>query len=497
MDTYFLSTEVEVRLSTEAESPTQRWMQVPGSGIVRPAYVMLAGDTATIADGLVPARHSMLMVQYGAAHSDLSPDGAGLSIWIESGNLREQIGAVVVAARGDGILPREAWFSLGDWAGKQCRVVLHADAGPQGDARGDWIALYELAVAPTEAMALTRARAYRTERTRNELAHFAHVYDHAMYAVEAPKPDRGIPCTRLYELLAGATGDAHGMQAIVGATDSVPEERRRDAYHFAHTLLAGALGTRPPDFPARLRARHHAVGRPLEILSLCCGAARIEASIAKSAGVPAQWTLMDLNENLLYAAAANFPPGSDIRLVVGDLNDLRDYGHRYDVIACVSGLHHIVELERVIGFVRDALVDGGEFWSIGEAIGRNGNRLWPNDYAAANIIFRGLPERLRLNRATGQVDDDLPDIDCSSGTFEGIRSEDIEPLLSRFLEPVELYRRNCFLWRIVNLAYADNYDLTDETDLQLMRGAVCAELEHFRSGGRATELHGVFRRPGY
>jgi hypothetical protein len=183
------------------------------------------------------------------------------------------------------------------------------------------------------------------------------------------------------------------------------------------------------------------------------------------------------------------------RLIVGNLNDVRDFGARYDVIMCVSGLHHIVELERVFGFVRAALTDGGEFWSIGEAIGRNGNRLHDRDYDAANRFFAALPERLRRNRHTGQVDDNLPNVDCAEATFEGIRSEDIEPLLGRFLVPVDVYRRNCFLWRLVNLAYSDNYDLSQPDDLAWVKAAVRAEIAHFNAGGRATELHGVFRKP--
>ncbi len=118
---------------------------------------------------------------------------------------------------------------------------------------------------------------------------------------------------------------------------------------------------------------------------------------------------MDISEPLLRSAAANFPANAKPNLIVGDLNRIRDYGQSYDIVICVSGLHHIVELESVLKFVHDVLAESGEFWSIGEAIGRNGNRLWARDYEVANTFFRELPDRLRQNRISGNVDDNLPD----------------------------------------------------------------------------------------
>ena len=182
------------------------------------------------------------------------------------------------------------------------------------------------------------------------------------------------------------------------------------------------------------------------------------------------------------------------KLIVADLNEVEDFGERFDVVMCVSGLHHIIELERVADFIQQVLVDDGEFWSIGEAIGRSGNRLWQEEYAVANAFFRSLPERLRRNRLSREPDSDLPIADYSEATFEGIRSDEIEPLLSHRLEPVQLYRRNCFLWRLVDLAYADNYDLSSNEDVAWLQAAVRSELVHYRAGGRPTELHGVFRK---
>lgn len=496
---FFLSTETPARVAAVRGAPKDRWMAIPHSGIARPAFVLLAGESLRLAEGLQLTRDSRVLVRYGAAHEQISEDGAVLALAIEIEGEARPVAELVIAPGRAGQRVHEAVLDVGAYADAPCQLLLTVGAGAANDPRGDWVAIYELAVAWPEFLPNVRARAFRTERTRNELAHFAHVYEHDIYrnekGPEAPPAsvEADLHCRSLDDLIEGASvARGPGSDLLYPDPEEVPAQLR-DAYHYSHHLLTRQLNADPPNFVERLRA----IGkdRTPRILSLCSGAARIEASFATASGVDAHWTLMDLSESLLKSAAANFPSHVKPDLIVGDLNRIRDYGQSYDVILCVSGLHHIVELESVLHFVRDALAEDGEFWSIGEAIGRNGNRLWGRDYAAANAFFQQLPGRLRRNRTSGRVDEDLPDTDFSTSTFEGIRSEDIDPMLLRVLEPVHLYRRNCFLWRIVDLAYAENYDLGRQEDVGWLQRAVTAELMHFRSGGRPSELHGVYRRP--
>ncbi len=497
---FFLSTETPVRVAAVRGAPKDRWMTIPHSGIARPAFVLLAGESLRLAEGLQLTRESRILLRYGAAHQQMSEDGAvlGLSIELEDG-MACPVGEFVVAPGEAGQRVHEAVLDIGAYVESPCQLLLTIGAGAANDPRGDWVAIYEIAVASSEFLSNVRARAFRAERTRNELAHFTHVYEHEIYRKDkestAPPASSapGLHCQSMEDLIDGASvAEGPGKDVQYPDPAEVPPELR-DAYHYTHHLLTRQLSAVPPNFVERLRA----IGkdRTPRILSLCSGAARIEASFATASGVDAHWTLMDLSESLLRSAAANFPAHVKPDLIVGDLNRIRDYGQGYDVIICVSGLHHIVELESVLGFVRDALIEDGEFWSIGEAIGRNGNRLWGHDYETANAFFHQLPGRLRRNRTSGIVDEDLPDTDFSTSTFEGIRSEDIDLLLLRMLEPVHLYRRNCFLWRIVDLAYAENYDLAKQEDVEWLQRAVTAEVNHFRSGGRPTELHGIYRRP--
>ena len=190
-----------------------------------------------------------------------------------------------------------------------------------------------------------------------------------------------------------------------------------------------------------------------------------------------QITLFDLNENLMRKAAAALSSVAEISGVLGDINVIsaEQFGNiTFDVVMFVSGLHHVVEIEHVLQTIIELLVPNGEFWIVGEAIGRNGNQLWPEALDAANRIFSLLPERFRRNSSTRKVDSTVPETDFSANSFEGIRSEEIESLLLRYFDPVQIWRRNCFLWRLVNPVYFPNYDLKKQEDRYIVLSLVAA-----------------------
>jgi SAM-dependent methyltransferase len=206
-------------------------------------------------------------------------------------------------------------------------------------------------------------------------------------------------------------------------------------------------------------------------------------------------TLLDMNPDLLNRATQRLSQSCAVEGILADVNELDLEGRRFDVILCVSGLHHVVELEHVFEEVAAGLRDDGEFWSIGETLGRYGGRMWPESYEVANAFFRRLPRKYRVNRMTGNVvDEDLGDMDYSIGCFEGIRCESIEPVLDRYLTPVDVCRHNCTLFKLFSPTYSDNYDTRSADDRALIEEAVDREIALFRQGGRPIELNGVYRR---
>lgn len=500
---FYLSTGTPLQLTALPDSPAERWMQIPHTRIVRPAYVLLAGEELTLDTAYVLTSFSELFLRIGAAHPDLSTDGASLGIdLLDAEGSPIPVGELHVPTGQSGLQPRSVAIDMRPHAGMRLRLRLRCGPGPAGDPAGDWLAVFDLVACSSERRAHTRALAFSRERTANELGQFEHAYEHPIYqnanrrVGHEPRADaKAIPLQALRDAVPRGLMEVDSEPLIAEFPSPVDmQPPPAAAYEYAEHLLRAALPSKRPDFEGRWKTL--GASRPLKVLSLCSGAGRVEANLAATAasdGVQVDWTLLDINEDLLLTAAGKFQ-GEPPSLIQADINEICDFGERYDVIMCVSALHHVVELEAVLRFIWQALEPGGEFWSIGEAIGRNGNRLWEGDYQAANMFFRSLPERYRRNAGTGTCDVNLPDVDCSDASFEGIRSEEILPLLVTTFEPVQTCLYNCFLWRLTNQAYSANYDLARTEDVNLLKQAVRAELRHFEAGGRPASLHGIFRK---
>ena len=392
------------------------------------------------------------------------------------------------------------------------------------------LGIYEFVISDKESLELNRARAFKQLRMRNEQANFDVYYQHAIFKENAPsqagpppdfpphstgrtnaQPDLigpkktfGKALKKMYRAVLGQWTTNQPRKSEEWAPDKIPIVSSTNAFTYSHHLLLQKLQLKPPTFRIRLEQKLRefpatgALARSgkFHVLSLCSGAARIENDLIRGLSTEnMKMTLVDINPNLLDTAKQRLSQWCEVEGVLGDVNELDLQDETYDLIMCVSGLHHVVELEHLIRTVADGLNDSGEFWSIGETVGRNGGRLWPESYTLANDFFRRLDEKYRINRNTGSnVDEFLPDMDYSIGCFEGIRSEAIEPNLARYLNPADVCRYNCFLWKLFSLSYADNYDINLPEDRTIIEKAVDLEIHHYRNGGRPVGLDGIYKR---
>jgi SAM-dependent methyltransferase len=336
------------------------------------------------------------------------------------------------------------------------------------------IVLLELAIGPADEIDLIAARAFRELRIANERQHFSQAYDHPMYVSRAKRTRLGVDALIPSERSFG----------IPGAIEN--------AFDYALARLCRRLHQKAPNFEHRLRTLAERWGR-LSILSVGTGQGLVEAALFQAIRCPIEVTIVDVDEELLRRAVQNMPTNVSVaRQIVADANALPQLPNGFDIAICVSGVHHLIELSTFFRNVRDALRESGELWLIGEQIGLNGNRLEEAALARANQIFTRLPERLRRNFYTGRTDASLSNPDQSDATFEGIRSEAIEQELGRFFVPRHVSRRDCILWRMVWPEYVVNYSLQRSEDLEILDWLVEEEVDYFLSGGRPTELHGVY-----
>jgi len=100
----------------------------------------------------------------------------------------------------------------------------------------------------------------------------------------------------------------------------------------------------------------------------------------------------------------------------------------YDGAMTHHALHHIVELEHLFLNVKRALKPGANF-CVADMIGRNGHMRWPEVLEYVEMIWSFLPEQKKLNHQLKSLDVAFVNSDCSSEGFEGIRAQDILPLM--------------------------------------------------------------------
>jgi SAM-dependent methyltransferase len=117
----------------------------------------------------------------------------------------------------------------------------------------------------------------------------------------------------------------------------------------------------------------------------------------------------------------------EVRPILGDFNHWEP-ARAYHAVIANQSLHHVVELESLFDAVRGALVADGAF-IVSDMIGRNGHQRWPEALEIVREFWRELPAPYKRNRLLGRQEDEFLDWDCSRDGFEGIRAQDILPLL--------------------------------------------------------------------
>src|SRR5258706_14141056 len=97
-------------------------------------------------------------------------------------------------------------------------------------------------------------------------------------------------------------------------------------------------------------------------------------------------------------------------------------------------------------------------------IGRNGNQRWQEALHEIKRFWREMPVDYRLNGALSRYEEEYINHDCSTEGFEGIRAQDILPLLiDRFDFPLFIAFGNV-INVFVDRVFGHNFDLNGEWD---------------------------------
>jgi len=156
-----------------------------------------------------------------------------------------------------------------------------------------------------------------------------------------------------------------------------------------------------------------------------------------------------------------------LQLAKIDLNAWTPESALYSGVIANHSLHHMVELETIFDRSKMALRTDGVFVT-NDMIGRNGHMRWPEASKWIEQIWDFLPDRLKLNRQLNTFDERFVNRDCSTDGFEGIRAQDILPLLLPRFHFTHFLGHGGLIDLFIDRGYGHNFDPTDDKDRALI-----------------------------
>jgi SAM-dependent methyltransferase len=211
-----------------------------------------------------------------------------------------------------------------------------------------------------------------------------------------------------------------------------------------------------------------------EILSLGSGDGQVEVAIAallkKGGETDFHFTCAELSSIQISRARANAEArglGKHFLFMEVDLNSWIPEGTKFAGIMAHHSLHHVVELEHLFAGVREALHPQGRFASM-DMIGRNGHMRWPEAFEIVRRIWAFLPDEKKYHRFLKVLDKDYTDRDQIGDGFEGVRAQDILPLLTKDFGFVNFLAWGGLTESFSGWNFGDNYDPADERDVAFM-----------------------------
>jgi SAM-dependent methyltransferase len=243
--------------------------------------------------------------------------------------------------------------------------------------------------------------------------------------------------------------------------------------------------------------------RPAEtcfILSVGCGDSASEINIA-------QWLIendihnftfecMDINRDVLERgrrSAAEKGFAERFAFAVFDVNGWQP-SREYNIILAIQCLHHFVELELLFEKIHRSLRRDG-FFLTDDMIGRNGHQRWPEALRFVDEFWKELPAPYTYNHSLKRFEPKYENWDCSTEGFEGIRAQDILPLL------VKKFHFDLFVGfgNVVDIfidrAFGFNFDPEREWDRNFIDRVHALDVEQIEQGMiKPTHMYAVLTR---
>lgn len=228
-------------------------------------------------------------------------------------------------------------------------------------------------------------------------------------------------------------------------------------------------------------------GQPLRIVSVGCGDCATEVGIAAAlvARGVADFDIvcLDISDGALergrvHAREAGVAERFQMR--AHDFNQGLPEGV-CDVVMANQSLHHVVELERLYAAIHEQLAPGGRFL-VSDMIGRNGHMRWPEARRLVDQAWEWLPDRYRYNWQLQRQEQVFMDWDCSQEGFEGVRAQEVLPLLLEYFSPRVFLAWGNLIDVFIDRGFGHNFHGQTEWDLRFIDRVHAIDCEALADG---------------
>jgi SAM-dependent methyltransferase len=192
------------------------------------------------------------------------------------------------------------------------------------------------------------------------------------------------------------------------------------------------------------------------------------------------------------ALAAEQGVADHVRGVEADFNTWEPDG-RYDGVIANQALHHVLNLEGLYAAIHGALAPTGRFVT-SDMIGRNGHQRWPEARRIVDELWPELPIEYRYHHLLRRTEEEFMDWDCSGEGFEGIRAQDVLPLLVERFEFETFLGFGNVIDVFVDRGFGPNFDADGEWDRAFIDRVQARDMDGLRSGElKPTHVMAVMR----
>ncbi len=170
----------------------------------------------------------------------------------------------------------------------------------------------------------------------------------------------------------------------------------------------------------------------------------------------------------------------NMRFVEADFNTWVANGE-YDGVIANQSLHHITNLEHLFSQIECCLHADGSF-VISDIIGRNGHQRWQESLEVVNKFWSILPETYKFNVLLNRHEEEYINWDCSVEGFEGIRAQEILPLLSKMFQFEKFISFGNVIDIFVDRCFGHHFKSDEEWDQQFINHVHAADEIGFKDG---------------